>query len=157
MEKSLSTNPNNPRPSAVGSFPPVASVDSASSSIVPGFARIERDADGNVVKVHYGKTWEQRLDELEEEDATPMTATDETTPVVKKLVEQASMSAKVERYQSAREKEWVERLVEKHGDDYRRMVWDKKLNPFQQTEADIKKRVLKWKATKANKAIIVTP
>ena len=86
-----------------------------------------------------------------------MTATEEATPVVKKLLEQASTSAKVERHQSAREKEWIERLVEKHGDDYRRMVWDKKLNPFQQTEADIKKRVLKWKATKANKAVMITP
>ena len=88
--------------------------------------------------------------------ATPMAATEETTPVVKKLMEHASMGAKVERYQSVREKEWVERLVEKHGDDYRRMAWDKKLNPFQQTEADIKKRVLKWKENKAHKIAKVT-
>lgn len=85
-----------------------------------------------------------------------MTAAAEgTTPVVQQLMEQASMGIKVERHQSAREKEWVGRLVEKYGDDYRRMVWDKKLNPFQQSEGDIKKRVLKWKENKANKAVVV--
>ena len=84
-----------------------------------------------------------------------MAAAGETTPVVKELMEQARMGARAERYQSAREKEWIERLVEKYGDDYRRMVWDKKLNPFQQTEGDIKKRVLKWKENKAEKATVV--
>ena len=113
----------------------MASVASASSSLVPGFAQIERDVDGDVVKVDCGKTWEQRLDELEDGDAASIAAaTEETTPVVTQLIENASMGAKVEKHQSAREEKWVERLVEKYGDDNRKMVWDKKMNPFQQTE-----------------------
>jgi nucleolar protein 16 len=41
----------------------------------------------------------------------------------------------------------LERLVNKYGEDYGRMSRDLKLNPMQQTAADIKKRVKKWKAS----------
>jgi len=50
------------------------------------------------------------------------------------------------RKQSQREEEWIARLVEKHGDDTKAMVRDRKLNPMQQTEADIARRLKKWKA-----------
>ncbi|KAL2067938.1 hypothetical protein VTL71DRAFT_16036 [Oculimacula yallundae] len=67
--------------------------------------------------------------------------------IVRKLEEQASMvPEKKERSQSEREREWIERLVGKWGEDYEKMARDRKLNPFQQTPADIKRRVGKWKA-----------
>lgn len=50
------------------------------------------------------------------------------------------------RKQSQREEEWIATLVEKHGDDTKAMVRDRKLNPMQQTEADITRRLKKWKA-----------
>ncbi|KAI1611387.1 ribosome biogenesis protein Nop16 [Exophiala viscosa] len=50
------------------------------------------------------------------------------------------------RKQSQREEEWIASLVEKHGDDIKAMVRDRKLNPMQQTEGDISRRVKKWKA-----------
>ncbi|KIV81084.1 hypothetical protein PV11_08534 [Exophiala sideris] len=50
------------------------------------------------------------------------------------------------RKQSQREEEWISSLVEKHGDDIKAMVRDRKLNPMQQTEGDISRRVRKWKA-----------
>lgn len=52
-----------------------------------------------------------------------------------------------ERSQSDREKEWIERLVARYGDDYGKMMRDRKLNPMQQTAADIKRRVMKWRAS----------
>ncbi|KAK7541280.1 nucleolar protein 16 [Phyllosticta citribraziliensis] len=58
----------------------------------------------------------------------------------------ASGERKAPRKQSEREQEWVARLVAKYGDDYARMSRDAKLNPMQQSEGDIKRRVARWKA-----------
>jgi nucleolar protein 16 len=71
-------------------------------------------------------------------------------PVIRQLEEAARNGAhKAPRGQSQREKEWAERLVTQYGEDYGRMARDRKLNPMQQTETDIRKRVLKWKASQA--------
>ncbi|KAH8722662.1 nucleolar protein 16 [Phaeosphaeriaceae sp. PMI808] len=73
---------------------------------------------------------------------------EETNPVIRQLEEAARNGVrKAPRKQSQREEEWLERLVGRYGEDYGRMARDKKLNPMQQTEADIKKRVKKWKAS----------
>lgn len=50
---------------------------------------------------------------------------------------------KTVRHQSGREVEWLRRLVERHGDDVAAMARDMKLNPMQQTAADIKRRLKK--------------
>ncbi|KAJ8109720.1 hypothetical protein OPT61_g7254 [Boeremia exigua] len=69
-------------------------------------------------------------------------------PVISELEEAARNGArKAPRKQSDREGEWLERLSNKYGEDYGKMARDRKLNPMQQTEADIKKRMKKWKAT----------
>jgi nucleolar protein 16 len=71
-------------------------------------------------------------------------------PVIRELEEAAMNGArKAPRGQSQREQEWVERLVSKYGDDYAKMARDRKLNPMQQTAADIKKRVVKWQKSQA--------
>jgi nucleolar protein 16 len=73
---------------------------------------------------------------------------EEKNDIVRQLEEQALMvPEKKERKQSDREREWIERLVGKYGDDYGKMARDMKLNPMQQTSADIKRRVGKWQAT----------
>ncbi len=61
--------------------------------------------------------------------------------------EEESLANKRPRQQSQREEEWITKLIEKHGDDTKAMVRDRKLNPMQQTEGDINRRVRKWKAS----------
>ena len=69
------------------------------------------------------------------------------TSIVQDLEESAKFGKnRRPRLQSQREREWVESLVEKWGDDWGGMVRDRKLNPHQQTEGDIKRRVGVWKA-----------
>lgn len=60
-------------------------------------------------------------------------------------MEEEAMKKKKPRSQSKREVEWLESLVEKHGEDTRAMARDKRLNPMQQTEMDISRRLKKWK------------
>lgn len=68
------------------------------------------------------------------------------THLVQELEAQAAAGErKKPRHQSTGEKEWIEALVAKHGDDYDRMFRDRKLNPMQQSVGQIKKRVLEWR------------
>ena len=72
----------------------------------------------------------------------------EKNEIIRKLEEQAASGAeKKDRLQSEREREWIERLIGKHGEDLGKMARDRRLNPMQQTEADIKRRIGKWKAS----------
>lgn len=69
--------------------------------------------------------------------------------IVQQLERQAdqqdhSVQSRKPRHQSKREDEWITRLVEKHGDNLAAMTRDRKLNPMQQTEGDIRRRIRKW-------------
>ncbi|KAL9130548.1 MAG: hypothetical protein Q9175_007000 [Cornicularia normoerica] len=69
--------------------------------------------------------------------------------IVPELEEQARYSRpKRPRMQSQREREWIERLVERWGDDWGGMFRDRKLNPQQQSEGDLKRRIGVWKGGK---------
>lgn len=72
------------------------------------------------------------------------------TDIVQQLERQAdregqSVKSKKPRHLSQREVEWITKLVEKHGDNLAAMVRDRKLNPMQQTEGDLRRRINKWK------------
>ena len=84
------------------------------------------------------------IDELEEEEEEVVEG--DRRGVVPELEEQAKYSKpKRPRMQSQREREWIQRLVERWGDDWGGMVRDRKLNPQQQSEGDLKRRVGIWK------------
>lgn len=86
------------------------------------------------------------IGDLEEEEEV---AEGSRRGVVPALEEQAKYSnPKRPRMQSQREREWIERLVERWGDDWGGMVRDRKLNPQQQSEGDLKRRVGVWKRRK---------
>ncbi|KAI9767816.1 MAG: Nucleolar protein 16 [Geoglossum simile] len=120
------------------------------TKLLPGEARIERAPDGTVLRVTHvapivpdigAASDEDMADEMTDDGQAP------STEVVRQLEERAKRGvAKAPRTQSAREREWVEQLVAKYGDDYRNMFWDRKLNPMQQSEGDIRKRVLRWRS-----------
>ncbi|KAH0551008.1 hypothetical protein GP486_007631 [Trichoglossum hirsutum] len=127
------------------------------TKLLPGEARIERAPDGSILRVIHAPPVIPDLGAVSDEDvgADNEMALDERAPstdVVRQLEEQAKRGVpKAPRMQSAREEEWVERLVAKYGDDYRKMFWDRKLNPMQQSEGDIRKRVLRWKSRREGK------
>ena len=123
-------------------------------------ARVERDADGKIIRVLPGKAnplndplnaldSDSEADEEEEKEYEEWGGIRENgneTEVVKELIAEARNPVeKKPRYPSEREKEWLERLVGKYGDDYERMARDMKLNPMQQTAGDLKKRIQKLK------------
>lgn len=87
----------------------------------------------------------KRPKEEHEEWGGIVDAQDESmTDVVRELVEQARNPApKKARHLSEREAEWLHKLVAKHGDDTRAMARDARLNPMQQTAADIARRLKK--------------
>ena len=113
------------------------------SRIPEGEARLIRDPETNeVIKVIYGTMKVDDKDESEEEIENPS--------VIKQLEEYAEKNSKIkkERHQSERENDGIKSLYEKYGDDYDKMKWDKKLNIYQQSAGDLKRRIIKWK--KAN-------
>jgi nucleolar protein 16 len=78
-------------------------------------------------------------------------------PVIRQLEEAARNGAKkAPRSQSQREVEWLDRLVAKHGEDYGKMSRDARLNPMQQTAADLKKRITKMNDNKGKERKVWT-
>lgn len=137
------------------------------TTIEPGEAIIERDPEtGKIIRVvHSGSRADKNpLNDPLNSDSDSDLGDDgeaafegfgdgeleevkEGNEIVRKLEELASRGAeKKPRAQSQREREWIEALVARWGDDYGKMAWDRRLNPMQQTEADIRTRVAKWRA-----------
>lgn len=126
-------------------------------------ARIERDAETGELRVLDDPAARRKpnplndpLNELSDlEDAeewegfdnVPRVGAGGETSVVRALQEQAARGVrKAPRKQSVREEEWIGKLVEQYGDDYGKMVRDRKLNVMQQSEGDIRRRVQRWRA-----------
>lgn len=139
------------------------------TQITPTEARVERDPEtGAILRVIYDgeedateviagrrrrkdNPLEDPLDDIP--DAPALEDSKELYPapgVISALEEQAreeeeALKKRKPRTQSKREGEWIGKLIDKHGDDVRAMVRDKKLNPMQQTESDLQRRIRKWK------------
>lgn len=104
-------------------------------------------------------------DEEEEEEGADApelwtTSRKPSTVVVEALEAQAEEEAaqllrkRRPRQQSKREVEWIAKLVEKYGDNTGAMARDRRLNPMQQTEADIARRVRQWRGGRQDAPIV---
>ena len=116
--------------------------------------KVTRDPEsGAIISVQHEKSEgrENPLDDPLNEfsDLDDSAVGDSAGGIVPELEEQATHSRpKRPRMQSQREREWIERLVGRWGDNWRGMVRDRKLNPQQQSEGDLKRRVGIWKSGK---------
>jgi nucleolar protein 16 len=138
------------------------------TKLVPTETKVERDPHtGRILRIvrsdggpEDGVARRKRLNPLNDplEDLFDGEATNamSTKPsdVVAELEAQADEEARIlakrrrPRQQSKREEEWITRLAEKYGDDTRAMARDVKLNPMQQSEGDLDRRLKKWKANR---------
>ncbi|KAI0166996.1 ribosome biogenesis protein Nop16 [Hypoxylon sp. FL1284] len=133
------------------------------SAAVVTEARVERDEHGRIVRVLGGpgdNPLNDPLNDLEsdgEEEAEEWDGIGDDNDdsaggggIFSQLEAEANRPVvKKKRKPSSREVEWLQRLVDRHGDDTGAMARDRKLNPMQQTEADIARRIKKWKGTSA--------
>ncbi|MCJ1366740.1 Nucleolar protein 16 [Acarospora aff. strigata] len=146
----LSSNPSAPQKDAF-------SIKSKlPTNLIPTEARIERDPKtGAILRVIHSEIkrvenpLNDPLNELSDNEPGTVVADGKThasTEIVRQLEEQALLEApKKPRQQSKREEEWIANLVATYGEDYRRMVRDRKLNPMQQSEGDLRRRIRRWK------------
>ena len=126
-------------------------------------AKVLRDAEGRIVEVvREGGDTNPLNDPLvaldgESEDEEGMRNNHDRDQGVVPALERAAavelegvQKRKRPRKQSEREMEWIEALVDRYGDDVRAMARDRRLNPRQQTEADISRRVESWRQNKTS-------
>ena len=114
-------------------------VEEIKKSLGPGEGLIQRDDEGNIVRIIYGE--EKSHDDILDAEVAPVEA---KTDVVKALEAQAANAHKNIKYESEFELDWIQKLIKKHGDDYKAMFWDKDLNVYQLTAAQLKKKCAKY-------------
>ncbi|KAK1826765.1 nucleolar protein 16 [Podospora conica] len=114
--------------------------------------KVERDAQGRITRViRDANPLRDPLNDVLDSDSDSDDGDDDEewggidAPLVVRELEReaAQPTEKLVRHQSEREVEWLGDLVARHGDDVGAMARDAKLNPMQQTAADIRKRLKK--------------
>ncbi|KAF5858080.1 Nucleolar protein 16 [Aspergillus alliaceus] len=150
-----------------------SSAEAATKNIGLGETKVERDPEtGKIVRVIHPEEHEMievagrkvrksnplndPLNDSSDDDMEVSNSQKKrsTNMVVQQLERQAdkegnAVKAKKPRHLSQREVEWVTRLIERHGDNISAMVRDKKLNPMQQTEGDLRRRIRKFKESQS--------
>ncbi|KAI1654064.1 ribosome biogenesis protein Nop16 [Daldinia decipiens] len=132
--------------------------------------RVERDENGKIIRVLDGSKRKENplndpLNDLDSEDDDEdedeeeeegegwggiEDVNGEDDMIVAQLEDEANRPIiKKPRTLTKRETEWLQSLVDKHGDDTKAMSRDRKLNPMQQTQADIARRIKKWRGSSA--------
>lgn len=151
-------------PSAPASQDPLAVSQASGTRSAIRSVKVERDAEGKIVKViHRDNPLNDPLNDIDfssdedddDKDVQQQTEATGKQPREMKIVDLLEQQASVpteshKRHQSAREREWIERLVAKHGDNVAAMARDGKLNPMQQTVGEIKKKLKTYRQESGN-------
>ncbi|KAJ4407861.1 Nucleolar protein 16 [Gnomoniopsis sp. IMI 355080] len=147
-------------PSAPASQDPLAVSQAAGTRSAIRSVKVERDAEGNILKVlRRENPLNDPLNDISDSDDDAQRTGEEEqsgkeereVKIVDLLEQQASVPTEShKRHQSAREREWLQRLLAKHGDDVAAMSRDLKLNPMQQTVGEIKKKLKVYRQESAN-------
>ncbi|KAI1918640.1 Nucleolar protein 16 [Ophidiomyces ophidiicola] len=161
------------RPADNASEPLAISGNRGVAHIQPDEARVERDPKtGKILRiVRPSKDEDDRtievagrkrrranplndpLEDLSENEGVTLENINVSTEVVVALEKQAAteeekLKKRKPRHQSKREVEWLELLVEKYGDNVPAMARDRKLNPMQQTEGELRRKLKKLTGNK---------
>lgn len=115
-------------------------------NILEGTAKIVKDKDGKIVKVIYGT---KKIEDEEEnsnvvEMSRKVVRDDTAVKELEEMAEKTKNKPKKERRIESDEFEWLGKLYEKYGDDYKAMQWDRKLNPFQESAGVLKRKFKQW-------------
>ncbi|KAE8154856.1 ribosome biogenesis protein Nop16 [Aspergillus avenaceus] len=144
-----------------------SSAQAATKNITLGETKVERDPEtGKILRVirpddqdtmevagrqvRRSNPLNDPLNDLSDDDREDASAkSNQGNTIVQQLERQADqegqgVKAKKPRHLSQREVEWITRLLERHGDNIPAMVRDRKLNPMQQTEGDLRRRIRKF-------------
>ncbi|PIA18938.1 hypothetical protein COEREDRAFT_38254 [Coemansia reversa NRRL 1564] len=109
-------------------------------SIPQGYGLIERDEDGNIVNVILADDPGDPLDSDFEVENTP--AKKEGARILEQYV--AEHDERKERWMSVGERQLLQCYLDKHGNDYNAMFWDKQLNRQQLTKRQIQKKIERY-------------
>ncbi|KAI1310113.1 ribosome biogenesis protein Nop16 [Xylaria venustula] len=162
IDRKLQTSTTSAKPTASKNPFAIHGADAQGAAAVSAEVQVERDENGKIVRVV--STEKRRrpnplndpLVELDTDSEAESAAEDaeewggfegeEENEIVRQLEDEANRPVeKKPRTVSTREAEWLQELVDRHGDDTAAMARDRKLNPMQQTAADIARRIRKWK------------
>lgn len=150
----------------------------APKTLIPTTARVVRDPEtGKILKVVHDSSPPagsqkknknplndplnelESNDELEDEEEEGARELVKGSKAIGGIVEQLEAAAMAgikktrPRMQSRREEEWIEGLVRRWGENYKGMMRDRRLNPMQQSEGDLRKRIERWKEGHENIAV----
>eukprot|EP00123_Amoebidium_parasiticum_P009902 comp19772_c0_seq1/m.23678 comp19772_c0_seq1/g.23678 ORF comp19772_c0_seq1/g.23678 comp19772_c0_seq1/m.23678 type:complete len:179 (-) comp19772_c0_seq1:383-919(-) len=135
-------NQNNHFRKVVVTNPTVAKVWDKKKSIWHNYEKLGLVADPNKGAAKKPKPLSQSAEPPQpvDIDAPVVVETREPTPLVKELEEVAKQEYKKPQYIPEGEAELVRKLIKKHGTDYKAMSRDIKLNTYQHTAKQLKKK-----------------
>lgn len=131
------------------------------ANILEGTAKMVRDAAGNVVQIVYGTKKladtpaapQRSADAAADANADPDSDSDDATTAHQVIGELEALASLPKRKEVRRMNELdtarCRRLIALYGDDYERMRWDNKLNPFQLSPGQLRKLLLRFRHQQA--------
>lgn len=120
------------------------------ANILEGTAKLVKDENGKVLNIIYGtKKISQSNSNDNNNEGNAQVGDDEDKSEAKEVIAELEELANIPKRKEVRKMNEVEivryrKLIDKYGEDYEKMKWDKKLNPFQLSPGQLKKQIKKY-------------